>query len=291
MPLARKKVAKPVRFFFADDSRQTNPTRSRMGPLVAIGGVALASDVVKTVEQSVNEACQKAGFPPGEEFKWSPGRELWMRKNLVDDKRRQFYIEVFRIIEEHKALLTVVIEDTSCKCATDAPSPEIDVTRLYLERVHGQLNRSACDGIVIVDRPGGGRAAEDKFLLSCLETIQERTEYLNPERFAINVLSSPSKFVRLLQVADVVVGCTLSAVSGEKRNAPQTLAHFCGLFESDGIRTGGIGVKNHPDLKYVNLYHWVLGDDIYRRYTGMWALPKQGHIYCDNDGVEVQKGA
>jgi len=278
-----------VRFFFADESRQTKPSRSDMGALVAIGGVALASDAVRSVEHKINDLCRNAGFPSGEEFKWSPGHELWMRENLIGDERRQFFINIFRILKEYEGLLTVVIEDTACKCATDALTSEIDVTRLYLERTHSQLNRQECDGIVIVDRPVGSRADEDKFLLNCLETIQEGTEYLNPEKFAINVVSSPSKFIRLLQVADVVVGCTLSTVAGQKKYAPEIFETFRNLFDNDSRRIGGIGLKIHPDLKYINLYYWVVGDEYYVRGSKVKQLPIRGYKFFKNDGAKPVK--
>lgn len=254
-----------------------------MGPLVAIGGISIASDAVKEAEHSVNRICRDAGIPKNEKFKWSPGRELWMHKNLTGDDRKKFFTDVFHIVDEYKCILTVVIEDTNCKYATnDAKTPEEDVARMYLERVHGQLNHLDCDGIVIVDRPSGGRGDEDQYLLDCLEIIQDGTEYLNPEKFATNVVSSSSKYIRLLQVADVVVACTLSAVAGEKEYAPDILKTFRHLFDGESRRIGGIGVKIHPDYKYVNLYHWVIGDKLYARGSGVWLLPKIGHNYFYN---------
>jgi hypothetical protein len=38
---------------------------------------------------------------------------------------------------------------------------------------------------------------------------------------------------------------------------------------------GGWSVKIHPDFSYLNLYHWLLGDESYwRRMTG-WDLPRE----------------
>jgi hypothetical protein len=36
---------------------------------------------------------------------------------------------------------------------------------------------------------------------------------------------------------------------------------------------GGSGLKLHPDLCYLNLYHWLLGDSYYRRGGGGHTLP------------------
>ena len=32
-----------------------------------------------------------AGFPPNEEFKWSPRRDMWMHQNLVAERRQVFF--------------------------------------------------------------------------------------------------------------------------------------------------------------------------------------------------------
>lgn len=62
--------------YFADDSRQNNPTRHKMGPLIAVGGIQVPSEIVNKLETAIESLCIEYGFPPQEEFKWSPGREL-----------------------------------------------------------------------------------------------------------------------------------------------------------------------------------------------------------------------
>lgn len=62
-----------MRFIFLDDSRQMTPTRENTGPLVAIGGFSLVSDVVRTTEARRNRLRAATGFPPNEPFKRSPG--------------------------------------------------------------------------------------------------------------------------------------------------------------------------------------------------------------------------
>jgi len=161
--------------FFADDARQNNPTRPGMGPLVAIGGVYVPGECVGGLERALNDLCISTGFPPGEEFKWSPGRELWMRNNLVGNAREAFFLQALRLARDYGARAIIVIEDTKYKRATNTPTPEEDVTRLFLERAHWQFQSANTDGIVVVDRPSGGRADEDQFLADCLELLQSGT--------------------------------------------------------------------------------------------------------------------
>jgi len=231
-----------------------------MGPLVAVGGICVPGEAAGKLEGEIEALCADYGFPAGEEFKWSPGQHLWMHSNLGREKRQRFFIQVLTLAQDSGASAVVVIEDASCPLATEATSPEIDVTRLFLERVHKLLGKRKSDGIVIVARPGGDRTAEDKFLAGCIETLQRGTGYVKPDHIVLNVLFSPSRFIRLLQVADVVTSCSTAAVGGEHQFSPPVFASVKGLLDREGERIGGVGLKLHPYFMYANLYHWLVGD-------------------------------
>lgn len=254
-----------MHFFFGDDSRQSSPTRERMGPLVAAGGVIVKAEELRCLEKELNTLCASVGFPKNEEFKWSPGRELWMRDGLKGENRQRFFLDVLELAQRHNVTATIVIEDTRCGSATDSTSHEDDVSRLLLERIHWGVPSSSPGCVVIVDRPSGGRTDEDRFLSRCLENIQSGTEYVKHDRIALNVLSAPSKLVRLLQLADLITSCTTALVSGESNYSPTIFEQIKPLLATNMTRRGGIGVKIHPDYRYANLYHWLLGDSHYQR--------------------------
>lgn len=261
-----------MRFFFGDDSRQPNPTRPKMGPLVAAGGILVTGDNIRELEAELNTLCQGAGFPANSEFKWSPGRELWMRKNLVEEERCQFFQKALSLAANRKAVAIVVIVDTRCRAATNARTPEDDVSQLLLERIHNEVPQSGPGCVVIVDRPGGDRADEDRFLSHCLENLQAGTDYVQHDRIVLNVLSTPSKLVRLLQLADLVTSCSTAVVAGEKHYAPLVFEHIRPLLAKHLLgKVGGVGLKVHPDFKYANLYHWLLGDTHFERMN--WGIP------------------
>src|SRR6266481_6646039 len=91
----------PVKLFFLDDARQNSPSRAGMGRLIGVGGVCVSGENVGQLERTLDSLCrQNYGFPPGEEFKWSPGRELWMRENLVGDRRFVFFRDVVQRLRE-----------------------------------------------------------------------------------------------------------------------------------------------------------------------------------------------
>lgn len=274
-----------MEFFFADDARQDKPTRPGMGPLIAIGGIHVPDLEVRKLERELDEMCNNYGFPPNNEFKWSPGRELWMRDNLICQERTNFFARVLGSCKEHGIKAIVIIEDTNYRPAIRSLSHEKSVASMFLERVDIRMQSTGKDGIIIVDRPSGDRGNEDKFLSDCLETIQTGTDYIKPERIAINVLSTPSKLVRLVQVADLITSCTLATVAGEERFAPQTFEFVKELLCSDSYRMGGVGLKIHPDYKYANLYHWLLGDDCFKKGKYGITLPTKGHCYHSDPQV------
>lgn len=252
-----------------------------MGPVVAIGGVHVPSENVRDLERAIDSCCAGFGFPPREEFKWSPGRELWMHGKLLGEHRERFFLAVLELVKDRGGQACVVIEDEGRAPATGEEVPHSeDVTWLYLERADWRLTQSDGQGIVITDRPGGGRQAEDQFLTSCLEKVLSGTAYVKFQRIALNVLATPSRLVRLLQVADLVVGCTTAFVSGETQYSPSVFgAGIRPLLASHQDRIGGIGLKLHPDYCYANLYHWLVGDShLWRGNTG-YPLPMVERAY------------
>ena len=214
-----------MNFFFADDAKQNHPTRQGMGALVAIGGVCVPDSQIRYLESGLNALCMNYGFPPGEWFKWSPNKDQWMRTKLVEDGRQQFFVEAIELANSMGCKALVVIEDSTRSPVKKGLTATDDVTLMFIERVGIRLSYGGTDGIVIADRSFGAPDQEEEFLAGCLETIQQGTKFVTPERIALNVLSTPSRRVRTLQLADVVVSCTLSYISGEKAYSPPIFDH------------------------------------------------------------------
>jgi len=206
-----------------------------------------------------------------------------MRKGLVEEQRRQFLLDVLEILRGFGAAAFVVVSDETSRLATrGAATVEADVVNLILERIGHYLRNCESDGVVIADRPGGGRPDEEKFLLGCLEMTQAGAGYIVPGRIGINVLSAPSKFIRLLQAADLIVSCTLARIAGERTHAPPIFDRILPLFPREKDRCGGVGVKIHPDFKYANLYHWLLKDEYFVRMNVGVPLPFKDRPFAQN---------
>jgi hypothetical protein len=269
---------------FADDSKQDNPSRTGMGPLVAIGSIYVPGDKVKLLEDNLEGICTKYGFPPGREgeFKWSPGKELWMHDELTGQERQNFFLEAIGQLQESESSITIVVSDRNSGLANPEKAEDSfeDVTFMLLERIDRQLLERGNTGIVVTDTPPGNRSDENKFLQKCLETITSGTRFVKPERIAVNVLSSPSRLIRCLQMADVVTSASLAFISGENTYSPKIFSAIKPLLNNKSGIIGGIGVKIHPDFRYTNLYHWLLGDSYH--YKDGSSLPLAKSPYAKN---------
>lgn len=258
--------------FFIDDAGQSNPSRSGMGSLLSVGGVYVPENSLRNLEKQLQALCAEYNFPAGEIFKWSPGRELWMHQNLVDEARREFISRALGLAVELGSRAIVVVSDTQYR-TTGSASHEVDLVKLFLERAHWQLKGNQASGLIIASQPSGDRRAENKFLTSCLETLKDGTEYVEFETIPLGVISCPPKFIRLLQLADIITSCTTAYVSGESNYSPPIFDGLLKLFANDGRRIGGVGLKIHPDNVYCNLYHWLLGDKMLWRGSVGMGLP------------------
>lgn len=268
---------------FLDDAEQRNCKRPRTGPLVAVGGIAIADTSARDLDRRLDEICQGAGFPAGEFFKWSPGKSHWMRDNLIDQARRDFFEAILSAVADFGGVAQVTICDRSRGTAVHE-NHEHDVILLALERFYLELGKEEV-GIVVVARPSGGRSDEDAFLSECVDLVAAGTDYLKFDRLAMNVATMPMQNSRILQAADLVVSITTAMTAGHTQFASALFPQVHQMLRGAGGRKGGVGLKIHPDFVYANLYHWILEDDYLRRGNSGWPLPKKGLPFFESPDV------
>jgi hypothetical protein len=251
-----------------------------MGELVAAGAVAVPEGNLRVLDLQLDSLCTHAGFPEGQEFKWSPSSDSWMYSNLKDERRTEFFVRVLEAARARGVRATIVVESTAAERATEVNcSPELDTTRLLLERVQLQTPFDQ-QATIIADRPGGNRRAEDEFIADCLSTIRQGTRLLRNFELIALVLTTSSKLLRLLQLADLITSCTLAMVAGESQWAPPVFAAIKPLLNSNEGRIGGVGLKIHPESQFANLYHWLVDDLDYMHHNVAYPLPLPGRPYA-----------
>ncbi|RVG25057.1 hypothetical protein [Sinorhizobium meliloti] len=249
-----------MQLLFLDDAAQSKPSRQRVGPLVAVGGISIDVEAARDLESALNAFCNEIGFPSREPFKWSPSANHWMRENLIGSGRAEFFETVLRLAADHGAKGQVTISDkTKGLASKNSGKHETDVLLMALERFNGVIRGDL--GMVIVARPSGGRSDEDKFLSECADIVANGSDYAQFMNLATHVLTMPFQNSRLLQVADLVVSITTAMVAGHTTFAAPVFERVRAMLRADLGRIGGVGVKIHPDYSYANLYHWLLGDE------------------------------
>lgn len=143
-----------------------------MKSLVGVGGIIVDESDLRAVSSAIDALCLEYGFPSGEPFKWSPGKNLWMRENLIDEKRTEFFRSVLKSLQEVDATAICVITERGSAFATsEARTQEQDAVYMLLERFDGSLGSKEL-GAVIASRPSGGRKDEDEFLAACEDVRQ-----------------------------------------------------------------------------------------------------------------------
>jgi len=272
-----------MNFIFADDSEQSNPTRKGMKPLIGLGGVHILAEKIGDIEHEINELCNRYGFSDGEEFKWSPSRNTHMHDNIQGERRVEFYNELFEIALNYNTTAIVVASDNDCRFADDSStSHDEDVTTIFLERANQLFNSFNRNGAVIVDKPGGGQKQEKELISKCLETLEKGTDYVKFDRIPLPVMTADSQHIRLLQLADVITSCSIARLAGENTYSPKIFELIKPLLREEFGRKGGVGFKVHPDMRYQNLYYWLLDDKFLKRGTTENPLPKEGILYFEN---------
>lgn len=262
--------------FFADDSVQ-RASRRGLGRLVAFGGVAFEEEHLAAVAAAVDEIAVRYGVPPGVEFKWSPDprKDRWLHDDFKDPERRECYREILRAAHEHGGRAIVVITDTS-RTYLDVADASDRCVKYAFERFETHLEKSRRLGLVVADRPGGGKSEEDAFLRAFLLRITLGTEYKKGDKIPINVLTTPSHLLRHLQVADLVTGIATGTVGGN-RYALALAADLKPLFLRNASGTvGGTGLKLDP-RELVNLHFHCLGETSFAKASARagWTLPAE----------------
>lgn len=250
-------------FLFLDDAEQTDCPRDGISRLIAMGGISIAAHDASRLSANLDEICRQAGLPSGEPFKWSPKKNSCLQKNFTGDEKAELFESLLKKAAEFEIAAHVICCDPKAKMLNGADDVHQSALLAALERFNFTLGSSDC-GIVIVDRPAGDKKAEERYLAACLKLTEDGGAYANFDKLACPILTMPFALSRSLQIADLVVSITTAHVAGRPQ-AGRFFPLVKALFREDKGRIGGVGLKLHPDYRFANLYHWLLGDSHYVR--------------------------
>ena len=203
---------------------------------------------------------------------------------MTGPKRAKCYSQILETAFDLDVRAIVIAWDTGRTSLKGEKAVEKCLHFLF-ERIEVHLTTRKSNGIIVADRPGGGKKQEDKLLANFLERTQKGTEYVVPKNIVLNILTTPSHLVIPLQVADLITGITTAMIAGKYKFAKP---HFSlirkMLIKNSSGTCGGTGLKIFPN-NLINLYYWVLGGDMYWR-TGMRtgiSLPITSYPYASDE--------
>jgi hypothetical protein len=275
-----------VRIAFLDDSAQPRPTRDGLGGLVGLGAVVVDEAALDGWAEEFRGLCRRLGLPPGTEVKWSPPRGNWLRDHggAIQQELRE---RMLHLAIDYEIRSIVVLADQDQVDWSEQDTQKRMLRYLY-ERVSMLLEGGGERGVMIADEPGGGAQGQRQWLAQTLRLTSYGTEYVDPGRIVLPILTSHSDHVPHLQLADLVVAATTQAVAGNPYALD--LVPLLGSLAHTNARgtAGGTGVKLIPD-ELRNLHHWVFGERLFWKVaTGeYWPLPIPDLPYATDGGLAV----
>ena len=272
-----------MRLVFIDDSQQRDPPRDGLGHLLALGAVVVAEDQVAGYATDLTAIRQEFGLPAGEEIKWAPNKGTYLRgasRATVTGVRTRMLEAAAR--HGVRTIVVIVDHDRAYRQQSQAQVGVVLLRWLY-ERISMHLTEIGDVGIIIADKPGGGSAEENRWLAATLELTSDGTEYVAPERVVVPVLTAHSHHVPHLQLADLVVAATTAAYAG-RRSGLELMPLLRPLMRRHRLgHLNGAGIVQFPE--HVNLYHWAFGETAWVKHDKEWALPHEGRLYFEGDGL------
>lgn len=268
---------------FIDDSGQKG-TRSGMGHLISVGGIVLNEDQLRPLQDNLSVITAKYGIPEDCELKWSPPRSNWIHNNLAFPKRQDCYREVLEATKACGASVIVVVFDTG-RTSLQKEKATLKALEFFIDRARMYLEDKQALGIIVADQVAGGKKQEMRFLTDTLSTIQHGSAFVPPKQISLNILTTPSRLVRQLQVADLVVGITTARVAGHRKYAAPLFPIIKDMMIKNALgKIGGTGLKIFP-VSLTNLYYWVLDEDCYAKVSMMAgiSLPDTRFPYTENE--------
>jgi len=274
-----------MRVAFLDDSEQADPPRAGLGHLLAIAAVIFPQEHLAPFATDLADIAASLGIPPGEELKWNPDKGTFLRSAggpLVKTLRRR----MLEAANAHQVrTVTVILDHNAAYTSYTKAEAGKEILKWLYERVSMHLGDYNDVGIMIADKPGGGAREEKRWLADTLALTNDGTEYVQPGRVVLPVLTADSRHVPHLQLADLIAAATSGAIAGH----PPTLELgrlLAQLMHRHSLRyVNGAGLVLFP--RHYNLLYHCFGETGAAKPSMMsgYTLPWREWTYATDDGL------
>lgn len=275
-----------MRIAFLDDSEQANPPRAGIGNLLAFAAVIFPEQSLAPFAKDLSNITADLGIPAGEEIKWNPPRRSFLRGadgHLVKTLRQR----MLEAAAEHQVrTITVIIDHDARYQSYSKPELGKVILKWLYERVSMHLGDHDDIGIMIADKPGGGAREERRWLAETLKLTSDGTEYVEPGRVVLPVVTADSRHVPHLQLADLIAAATTGAIAGNP-SALELGPLLAKVMHRHSLGdVNGAGLVLFPDAYYNLLYHCFHETGWSRpgRMSG-YTLPWRDWPYATDDGL------
>jgi hypothetical protein len=206
-----------MKLLFLDDSYQ------RTSNYLGYGGFYIDSVSARQMNDDISRLKEDFKIPPNVEIKWSPPKDHFLQTGFKG-VRHKVYREAIRILEKHGAKVMCAVHALN-DCYPTLNNWGAEKTRVwcakaqltYISERFQSLYLECCndDGLIITDEYGA-REGEESIISNFKADMIIGTEYHKLERICMIPLMLNSRHLAHLQLADVVIGIIVSALSGGK---------------------------------------------------------------------------
>ncbi|MEU4827095.1 DUF3800 domain-containing protein [Actinomadura sp. NPDC023710] len=276
-----------MRVAFLGDSEQTNPKRQHVRHLLAFAAVIFPEGSLVGFAEDLAAIRTELGIPASEEIKWKPPKGSFLSSaggELVSDLRRRM---LEAAIARDVRTTTVIIDHGIAYTNWSEEEVGTELLRWLYERVSMHLRDHDDIGIMIADKPGGGPREEKQFLQDTLQLTNDGTEYVEPGRVVLPVLTANSHHVPHLQLADLVAAATTGAIAGH-RPALKLGLLLAKLMHRHRMKdVNGAGLVLFPER--LNLLYHCFGEKSASKPSANAgvSLPWAEGLYSEDDGLGV----
>lgn len=271
-----------MNILFLDDSSQEKEK------FVGIGGVIFHDTCLKNLNELFDATKKEHGIPDNVEIKWSPRRDNWIYKNLIEDKRNSAYSAFLNLIKFCNGITMVTV---ICKEVTsfDTIKAKWQCIEFISERYQFYLqSQEDANGIIVEDFPGSG--SEEKVLLgNYYEFKQKGTRFVKPTNITMNLLTTESRWQPGLQIADLIVGVT-TAMCASRIDYATNLWYVVKekLYRNPVGGIPGCGLKIFPRESAKNMYKRLFPEHFNK--DSIQYIEEMRHLYSqimDEDELDI----